>query len=255
MNHRVLRGFFPIPQQEQLLKAAFLRTPDAAPAWQEWSSRIDWVNDHPGPDSFDLLPFVYKNLSRLQVQDPLMTKLKGIYRYTWSKNMQVLRKHIDLLRCLHDTGVRVLLLDDVAVSVCHEPDSGVRRVSGLDVLVPVRDMKRVLASLAARGWYPEPPKTRRLLWLGHTTRMIGGPDRSFHLHWHVIPGCVSPGADEPFWDQAVSTHLLGVPVLVLSPTDALLRAITRGIGPNPVPPMRWVTNAAATMDSAAENMQ
>lgn len=253
MNHRVLRDFFPAPQQEPLLEAAFLRTPGAALAWQEWSSRIDWINDH--PDCFALLPFVYKNLSRLRVRGPLMSKLKGVYRYTWSKNIQDLRKHVDLLRFFHDTGVRVLLLDDAALSVGHQPEAGVYRVSGLDVLVPLHDAKRVLASLAFRGWYPERAQTRRLLWLGHSTRMIGGSDRSFHLHWHAIPGCVSPAADEPFWDQAVPAELLGVPILVLSSADSLLRAITRGIGPNPAPPMRWVTAAAAIVDSAGENMQ
>lgn len=255
MNCRALRGFFPSPRQEQLLRAALLRTPEAATAWREWASGIDWENDHPDRGSFALLPFVYKNLSSLRVDDPLMNRLKGIYRYTWSRNVQVLQQHLDILQCLHDSDTRALLLDDFAMSTPGGPGAGVVPVSGLDVLVPGSDVRRVLADLAARSWLPEQPLTGKRLLLGHAVRMLNGPGRSFRLHWHVVPECVSPAADEPFPGRALSTEILGVPALVLSPADALLRAIVRGIGPNPVPPMQWVTNAALITNAGGTNMQ
>lgn len=99
----------PGAQPFDLLTAAFLDHPDAMAAWQRWSGAIDW-DEHLDHNSFSLLPLVYRNLSRLGVDDPLFPRLKGITRQAWLANQRFAVELGPLLAALADDGVELLLL-------------------------------------------------------------------------------------------------------------------------------------------------
>jgi len=75
---------WPTREQELLLRAALLQGNDAINAWHEWKSSVDIEQLDQG--SYRLLPLLYRSLHIDGVEDPLMNKLKGVYRMTWYKN-------------------------------------------------------------------------------------------------------------------------------------------------------------------------
>lgn len=111
-----------------LLNAAFLRHDDAIAAWERWRVGVDWEG-HLDHTSFALLPMVYRNLSRLGVEDPLFPRFKGIIRQAWLANQRWVAQIEPTLAACADAGVQVmilpptlrLLLDKSAVMNREEP--------------------------------------------------------------------------------------------------------------------------------------
>ncbi|MFO1429886.1 MAG: hypothetical protein U1F76_07060 [Candidatus Competibacteraceae bacterium] len=97
------------PLQVDLLRAAFLRHPDALPAWRRWRDSIAW-NQYVDPEVFALLPVVYRNLHGLGADDPLFPRFKGIARQAWLANQRWIAELQDtLVRCAEE-GVELLAL-------------------------------------------------------------------------------------------------------------------------------------------------
>ena len=92
---------FATKDQELLLRAALLKGADAVEAWNEWKSAVDWEG-HLDNGSFRLLPLLYTNLKRLEVRDPLMGKLKGIYLKAWYENQRLFFEASKILDYLHN---------------------------------------------------------------------------------------------------------------------------------------------------------
>ncbi len=61
-------GWYPTRQQELLLRAALLDGDSARESWKEWRSAIDI--DLIDLGSQRLLPLLYRNLNRLEIEDP-----------------------------------------------------------------------------------------------------------------------------------------------------------------------------------------
>jgi hypothetical protein len=64
------------------------------------------------------------------------------------------------------------------------------------------------------------------------------------LHWHLLPDSCWPRADDEFWERSEATALHGIRVSVLEPTDQLFHAFAHGVKWEPVPPLRWIADAA-----------
>src|SRR5436190_11401139 len=78
------RGYRPTPIQRRLLRVA-LGDPDrAAEAWE--SVRESFTLDELERGSFELMPLVYQNIAQTCPDEPLLPRLKGIYRRSWVKN-------------------------------------------------------------------------------------------------------------------------------------------------------------------------
>ena len=140
-------------EQEILLRAALLQGESALAAWQQWTSAADIDRLRPG--SYRLLPLLYRNLSALGVDDPLMSKLKGIYRQTWYKNQLLLGQLAGLVRTFHQADIPTLLLGGAALSILHYHDLGARPVFKCALLVPAGQALQAVNLLARLGWRPQ----------------------------------------------------------------------------------------------------
>ena len=89
-------GAWPSENQELLLRAGLLRGAEATDAWQRWQIANDINKIDQG--SFRLLPLVYRNLSANSVNYPLTGRLKGIYRFTLYRNLNLWRHVSPALR-------------------------------------------------------------------------------------------------------------------------------------------------------------
>ena len=77
-------GYRPTGLQEQLLLVALGDPDSAAEAWKSLPASFSLDDLEPG--SFELLPLVYRNVAQTDPADPLLPRLKGIYRRSWVKN-------------------------------------------------------------------------------------------------------------------------------------------------------------------------
>jgi hypothetical protein len=236
------------------LQAALLGGPKAGDAWNRWKSSADI--ERLDPASFRLLPLLYGNLHARGIQDPSMDKLKGVYRHAWYKNRLLFRHMAPLLRSLHDAGIQTLVLKGAPLVLSYYRDYGLRPMTDFDVLVHTDQALPAVHLLQRAGWAPSDrwPEAfhEAYLSVGHALGFKDSSGRQFDLHWHVLPECCRPHADDDFWAGAVPIDIDGVGTLTLNPADHLLHVSAHGVRWDPLPPFRWVADAMAIINSGAE---
>jgi hypothetical protein len=140
---------WPNKEQEMLLRSALLNGKEALDAWQRWKLMVDI-------DQLDhrLLPKLYHNLKAELPSDPLMSRLKGVYRQTWYKNQLLFHRAAILLTSLQDAGIETLCLKGAAIIVLHYRDAGLRHMDDIDVLVHPHQALEAMRVLRNSGWQP-----------------------------------------------------------------------------------------------------
>ena len=247
-------GVWPTPEQLLLLQTALWSGDDALAAWSEWNSRVDLVNDDLDEGSFRLLPLVYRNLERLRLGGPLVLKLKGIYRFSWAKNIALFNRAQSVLQNLHAAGIDAIMLKGAALSLLYYRDRGTRPMSDIDILVPTCDAEKSLKCLADGGWRKFDMREDGDLRYHWAATLVNATEQQVDLHWHALHECVYPGADDDFWQAAVPFDMSGSATKALCPADNLLHVIIHGIYYNPMSPIRWVTDAAVIIRSSANEL-
>jgi putative nucleotidyltransferase-like protein len=242
-------AFWPTQSQETLLRAALLPGPAALAAWEAWKATNDFVGSHHDLGSFRLLPLVYKKLVALGADDPLLPRLKGIYRFSWCANQQLFHHAAALVQGLQEAGIRTLMLKGAALSMLHYRDRGVRPMSDVDVLVPVTEGARAIDCLRGMGWRT-PHLVAEDFRYRHAAQLVNDDGLEFDLHWHAFYECLQEDADDDLWERAVPLPLLHVQTLGLDPSDAVLHAIVHGMRWDDVPTIRWIPDAMTILRSA-----
>lgn len=246
------KTFWPTPQQERLLRAALWQGDKALRAWEAWQAQIDW-DDHLDEGSYRLLPLLFHNLHQHGVQDPIMQKLKGIYRLAWYKNQTSFRRLAALLRAFHEAGIRTLTLKGAALTILHYQNYGLRPMSDFDVLVPIAQVADAVSLLQRSGWIPESRfadiQIDALIATEQALAFQDATEQALDLHWHVLQESRGPGADESFWRTAVSMEVDGAPTRALQPADQLLHVCLHGARWNQLPSIRWVADSLMILRS------
>ena len=247
-------AFWPTRAHECLLRAALLRGPAARAAWEQWSGQASLDTLDAG--SFRLLPLLYANLEAEGVRHPLMSKLKGIYRYHWTKTRVLFHQAGLVLDRLHAAGFQTLMLKGAALATLYYPNPGLRPMDDFDVLVPLSQAAAAAALLVEAGWQPILQRPLRAFTPayfsvrpGHGFRNAAG--QSCDLHWHVLFQACRPEADVSFWQAAIPLAFQGRATLALSPADQLLHLCAHGTLWNPMPSVRWAADAVLLLRAAA----
>jgi len=79
-------------------------------AWHLWKESTDVETNTLDFSSFRLLPHVYRNLRDQGLSDPLIEKLKGIYRLHWYKNQRLFHHMTPVLKSFHAAGIKTMIL-------------------------------------------------------------------------------------------------------------------------------------------------
>ena len=239
-------GAWPTRNQAVLLAAALRSGEAARQAWQTWKHAVDFEAGLDG-GSYRLLPLVYRNLSQQGLDDPLLGRLKGVYRLTWYKNQLLFRTLGEILQRLSAAGIPTLLLKGAALTQLYYRDLGLRPMDDTDVLVPEAQLSAALETLTRAGWSPKVLALDKLTAEHRALRpscgFSDGAGRELDLHWHVLMECCEPGADVDFWSSALPETFEGTATQTLSTTDHLLHICLHGLAPNVVPPVRWIADA------------
>ncbi|MGH7792702.1 MAG: nucleotidyltransferase domain-containing protein, partial [Thermodesulfobacteriota bacterium] len=227
---------------------ALLQGEEAISAWEKWKVVVDFEQLDPG--SHNLLPLLYNNLGTLGIKDPLMKKLKGIYRQTWYKNQLSIHRLGSLLNYFHRLGIETMVLKGAALTPLYYRNHGLRPMSDIDVLVPSKKASEAINALIESGWTPESQSPESQIPVAHGTEFRSTSGQIIDLHWHVLHECRRVEVDDRFWRRAIIIKLNNVSTHALSPTDQLLHILVHGIKWNPDPPFRWVADAMTIINAA-----
>jgi hypothetical protein len=86
-----LPGLWPTEEQSLVLTAALADGNLALAAFEKWRSGLDDSLQF-DREVFRLLPLLYDNLNRCGCKDPLMARLKGVYRMSWVETHTLFEK-------------------------------------------------------------------------------------------------------------------------------------------------------------------
>jgi len=240
---------WPTPEQELLLRAALAEGDPAVALWEEWSALVPLEDVDAG--SHRLLPLLYRTLAAAGVEESRLTKLKGVYRYSWSRNQLLFHRAAALLPEFAAAGIDTLVLKGAALSTLYYGDLGARPMDDLDLLVPRADAARAMQLLQASGWRPATPRPESRLAVWHADSFVDEGGRFLDLHWNAL-WQLSDDAD--LWSGAVPTTLNGVPTKTLGHGDQLLHVCVHGLRWAPIAPIRWVADAAKIMEGAGADL-
>lgn len=242
-------GCWPTPLQELLLKAIVLHDNAAHSAWKEWISSVEVENLDWG--SYRLLPLLYRNLNELGINDPVMKKFKGVYRYTWCKNQVLFAAVSRLLRSFNEAGIKTMALKGPALVLLNYGDYGLRPMDDFDILVHTDKATDAMNLLKESGWDPvETDFPETLISKTHGTPFKNSSGLNLDLQWHIFEDKFSNASDDNFWSDAIPTEVNGVPTLALNPADQMLHAFVHGIRWNAAPPFRWVADVMSILETS-----
>ena len=248
---------WPTSAQQLLLKGALTQGDTAIQAWKAWHAKIDW-SDHLDQDSYRLTPLLYYNLSQHQVKDPIMGKLKGIYRMTWYKNTTALRGLASALQAMLGSKIATMLIKESASIVGYYPNIGLRLLNRLDLIVPKALLPNAIECLDQIGWTLDQRHARRPMGILLATEpalvFVNAEKQTLHLHWQVLRGDRVPQADLNFWQDGIATQINGVSTSILCAENHLLQVCTDSQSSPVVGSIAWVADAMMVLRSSASTI-
>lgn len=247
-------GCWPTRDQELMLRAALLERDPALEAWNEWKRTVNIeVIDY---GSHRMVPLLYRNLQRHGIKDPLMERLKGVYRYYLYKNEILMHRIGTLLTAFEAAGINTLVLKGAALIQLYYRESGLRPMLDADVLVQAHQAEQAMEVLTRLQWKPlRYTRPQMRIPIVHSTPFEDGGGRQLDLHWHLFWECFNASDDDDYWENAIAIQISGVQTLALNPTDQLLHTCWHGARWNEVPPIRWVADAMAILSASAAEIE
>src|ERR1700722_4215811 len=121
---------WPTPEQALILAASVGPEATAADAFRAWSRGVD-LNADFGREIFRLLPLVYDRMRRLGLDDPLMGRLKGVYRFAWYRTHALLHRTTPVVAALQDAGFDTLMLKGVPLLFTYYQNHALRPMSDI----------------------------------------------------------------------------------------------------------------------------
>jgi Uncharacterised nucleotidyltransferase len=246
-------GCWPTPDQELMLRAALLPRELALDSWNEWRRNVNIdVIDY---GSHRMIPQLYRNLQRHGVKDPVMDRLKGVYRYYLYKNEILMHRVGALLVAFEKAGIQTMVLKGAALIQLYYRETGLRPMLDADVLVHAQQAEQAMELLTRLQWKPRYSQPQMRIPIIHSTPFEDGGGRQVDLHWHLFWECFNANDDDDYWENAVPIQIGGVQTLALNPTDQLLHTCWHGARWNEVPPIRWVADAMTIIGASAAEIQ
>ena len=244
---------WPTEEQNLLLKAALLQGPEVVEYWNKWRSTVEFEDiDN---SSQCLLPLLYENLSEHGIDEPILSKYKGVYRMIWYKNQMVVQHISPILEELQTVGVKIMVLNGAALIEGYNQHQRLRRIGTVDLLVPVDRGPDCVDILFDRGWQPEDGRSRKSFTECHYTwqnahSFINHAGHKLNLVWHLALDSVYGNSDEDFWRCGRLTEFTGLTFRALCQIDQLLAVCVNAAWGKSEPVIQWIADAAMIMQNS-----
>ncbi len=251
--HAQLSSAFTNPSEELLLTAALIEGPLGLAAWDKWKREVDFES-HMDYSSFRILPILYKNLANQSVSDPLIGRLKGIYKHSWFKNQQLFLKTAKVLQFLKNQNIRCMLLKGAALSIQAYEDNAIRSMADVDFMIHVSDFKKANQHLLQQGWkspYKQPLK--EIIKYRKSIQYINSIGEEIDIHWSPYNEYNRDYLDD-IWQNAEKIRFANMETWAPSLTDSLIHVIIHGSCWNEERTFRWITDASVILNKKADQI-
>lgn len=237
-------NFWPSPRERDLVRFLLhVDAQEARDAWARW--RPGWDPDAPNSEEYRFYPLMAERLAALSLDEPQLGMLRGVRRQYTVRNLINLDHLEGVLSSLEEAGIEGVVLKGAALVLSVYPNTGMRPLHDLDVLVDPGRHDEAIALLEKQGWfrvYHYDPG----LWDHAVTLRRGEVTLDLHRRYCrelVIPGHLDLGWETTRTQIAPRPLRSGRSVRILAPTDALLHAIAHGtLALEPIN-LRWVADA------------
>ena len=232
-------GAWLTPQAECLLKAANGRRRDVNPnccLWQA-SGAIDGLDR----ELYPLLPNVYRALKTQGVTIPGMDRLKGMYRYTWSKNQRLVQQIAPLFQALGDSAIDAVTMGDMALALGYYRDLGRRPIFRVDILIRPDQAAAAVTLMEGIGWIMRAGAGQAD---GHRDT-AGSFEHPSGVSCTLLtkPIGLRNDAIDEVWNAAVSLQSRSLRLRVPAPTDQLWEVCAQGALSGPGRSPLWLADA------------
>jgi hypothetical protein len=232
---------WPSSEQRLLLEAGLLEGQRAITAFHAWRSRVRLEDDFSAA-TVRLLPLVYHNLHELGVTDPLMQRLKGVYRHSWYGTHRLLHAVAPVVARFASAGIPVLLTKGVPLALSYYRNPALRPMADVDVVVPPARLEEALGVLDSLGWrggWPDDDARR----YRHAVQSLGPDGAELDLHWRPMYERPADSADDSFFTTAEPLDFRDTMVRQPDPTHALFLTVVHGVQWNVETPVRWIPDS------------
>lgn len=244
---------WPSDEQRLLLEAALLEGDRAVAAFRAWRNTVRLEAEF-SRGSFRLLPLVYHSMLRLGVDDPLMGRLKGVYRRSWYETHQLFHRAQPVVARLAAAGIDVMLSKGSPLALSYYRNLALRPMSDLDVAVPQDRLHDALGVLKDLGWRLAREPDADMVRFRHAVQCFGADGGELDLHWRTMFEISDKGGDASFWATAEPLDFMGTRIRQPDPTHTLLLVVVHGVRWNLETPVRWIPDALAVMRSRAADL-
>ena len=225
-------GRLPSDEQLLLIRASLLPGREGKQAGCTWleNARIERL----GRASMRMLPLLYNRFQTDHVQHPLLAMMKGVKRYTWSRNQMLFHCASEAIRIFAKAGIDAMVIKGAATAIWYYHDASLRPMEDADLLVRYQDAPVAVELLCNDGWQPvdEPvdvlrffPKLHRF---GHSIHLRHPSGNTLDLHWNLLSFCFGSEENEDFWAASKPALFDFRPVRMLDPADQLLHIFVHG---------------------------
>jgi hypothetical protein len=244
---------WPSDEQRMLLDAALLDGDRAREAFRAWRATVQLEAEF-SRGSYRLLPLVYHNMLRLGVTDPVMGRLKGVYRRSWYETHQLFHRARPVVKRLADAGIPVMLVKGAPLALAYYGNVALRPMADVDIAIPQRALHEALGILRELGWKFSDDPEHEMVQFRHAVQCFG-PDRTeLDLHWRTMYEISGDAGDASFWTTSEALDFVGTEVRHPDPTHSLLLIVVHGVRWNLETPVRWIPDALAVMRARAADI-
>lgn len=242
-------GWWPRAEQRELLRAALGEREVAAAALPRWRAMVDLDDVDVG--SFGLLPLLAARLEELGSRHPDDDRIRGVRRKVWAKNQLHLVAAAAAAAALDDAAIPVVFLKGIPMVTSIYGDSSARLMADIDLLVEPDNRSQAIEVLERLGWHHTNPLPNSALF---RAAVFDGPNgTSLDLQWRMLQQPDLAWYDDDVRQRAVTAEVRGHVVARPSNADMLVHTIVHGAKANPVPPLRWVADAAAVIGAGVDD--
>jgi hypothetical protein len=228
--------------QRTLLQIALGPVDEAISLWQ--GLQETFVLDELEPGSFDLMALIYRCLSAGEYDDPVVQRLKGIYRREWVRANLLAEHTEEIVATLGGVDVRALYVEGAPLADRFYLERGLRPSWFVDVLVEEQAFLTARKALAGAGWTasaesvidPADPVA-----LNNADRSVCVLRSSLSYDFVLPDDPVS--SNRPLWESARTFSLRGAEIPVPGPTETLLAVCVSGARVKPIASIQWIVDA------------
>lgn len=223
--------------------------------WHDWKTRVDFdAIDYP---SLQLIPQVYRRLKTIVPHEPLLPKMRGIYKKMWFANQMLFNNTIPAMETLNANGIDWMAIKGVGMLRYYPGDVGLRPMHDFDILINKHDLEQAVDLLIADGWRATPPLGRNAIRLGtHSEHALSlaRTTTCIDIHWHSLHQDLSADSESDIWKYRQPDRLIDRNIEVPAPTEQLFLMCIHGVRWEDTAKLLWVVDAAMLLEQAGDEI-